>query len=65
MNMRERYQKLCETKLQEYVEAKAVLEKLEKQLGLLQNWLAVEELESEAKALDVQESSEAKPDEEI
>jgi len=60
MNMRERYQKLYETKLQEYVEAKAVLEKLEKQLGLLENWLAVEELESEAKALDVQEKTESK-----
>lgn len=51
MNAKERYQKLYEIKLQEFVLVKENLERLEKQLGLLQNWLAVEELEEEAKSL--------------
>jgi hypothetical protein len=52
MNAKERYQKLYNLKLQEFVTTKNKLDKLEKQLGLLENWLAVEELEEEAKALE-------------
>lgn len=64
MSVRERYQKLYEQKLQEYVLTKERLDKLEKQLGLLQNWLAVEELEVEAKALKFTSNrpQEAKPE---
>ena len=51
MNARERYKCLYDQKLREYVLTNEKMEKLKNQIDLLEQWLIIEELEAEAKAL--------------
>jgi hypothetical protein len=60
MNQKEAYKKLHSEKLQEFVITKNKLDKLERQIALLEQYIAVEELEEEAKALVHKEKIEAK-----
>ena len=55
--MRENYKRLHDQKLQEFVLTNEKLEKLKKQLDLLEQWLTVDELEAEAKALNNKENT--------
>jgi hypothetical protein len=55
MTKKEQYKKLYAIKLEEFVKTKNKLDKLQKQLDLLDQWIAIEELDEEAKSLEAKE----------
>jgi hypothetical protein len=57
MSKKEQYKKLHSEKLREFVITKNKLDKLERQIGLLEQWLAIEELEEEAASLEAKQNT--------